>query len=83
MMLTLDNCIKNKTYKIESMSLPSETLRRLEALGMMPGSKLQVLNIKRNGTLIVYVRGTRFAIGRGISQSITVCKLNVKEGAAL
>lgn len=83
MNITLNNSIINKTYKIESMSLPSETRRRLEALGMMPGSKLQVLNTKSHGTLIVYVRGTRFAIGRGISQSIAVRELHTKEGATL
>lgn len=83
MNITLDNSIKNKTYIIESMSLPSDTLRRLEALGMIPGSKIQVLNIKNHGTLIVYVRGTRFAIGKGISQSISVREIHTKEGATL
>jgi len=63
------------TYRIEDMKLPQKTEKRLEALGMTHGTKLQVINTKDRGTMIVKVRGTRFAIGRDISGNIEVTEV--------
>ena len=46
--------------------------RRLEALGMTEGTRVSVLRKKRLGAMIVKVRGTRFAVGLGISTHIRV-----------
>ena len=45
---------------------------RLEAIGMTLQGKVSVLGSKDSGTLILKVRGARFAMGRGITQKITV-----------
>ena len=47
-------------------------MRRLEALGINSGSRLQMMNRKKNGTVIIKVRGTRWAIGRDIAGGIQV-----------
>lgn len=60
------------TYVIETISLPLQTEKRLEALGMTQGTPIKVLNKKSGGTMIVQVRGTRFALGRGITGNIQV-----------
>lgn len=70
--MTLDNGRINAVYIIESLNLPLNIEKRLEALGMTSGTQILVLNNKSHGTLIVKVRGTRFAIGRGISRNIKV-----------
>ena len=62
----------NETYTIEKIDLPLKLEKRLEALGMTEGTSILVLNAKSRGTLIVNVRGTRFALGRGITKQITV-----------
>ena len=46
------------TYVIESITLPLQTEKRLEALGMTKGTPI--------------VRGARFALGRGITKNIEV-----------
>lgn len=69
---TLDKGKKNEAYTIESMELPLKLEKRLEALGMTVGTNILVLNAKSRGTLIVNVRGTRLALGRGITKQITV-----------
>ena len=56
---------KKNSYIIEGLFLPLQTEKRLEAL---------VLNRKRSGTMIVRVRGTRFALGRGITEKIEVAE---------
>ena len=47
-------------------------LRRLQALGLNEGTSIRVLNRKRRGALILYVRGTRLAVGKHISAHIEV-----------
>jgi ferrous iron transport protein A len=42
---------------------------------MTHGTKIQVINTKDRGTMIVKVRGTRFAIGRDISANIDVTEV--------
>lgn len=70
--MTLDKGEISKNYVIEEMVLPLNVQKRLEALGMTSGTQVQVLNSKSKGTLIIKVRGTRFAIGRDISKNISV-----------
>ena len=47
-------------------------LRRLEALGILEGTRVHVLNRKRNGATIIKVRGSRWAHGNDIAQGIEV-----------
>ena len=42
-----------KQYKVESIRLPVQMEKRLEALGMTRGTEVDVLNSKSRGVLIV------------------------------
>lgn len=64
--------IIGQNYQVESMSLPDEMEKRLEALGMTKDACVFVLNKKGKGILIVKLRGTRFALGRNITKNIKV-----------
>ena len=46
--------------------------RRLQMLGMTKGTEVRILNNKKSGSIIMKVRGTRFAIGRRIAEGILV-----------
>ena len=70
--MTLNNGEINATYIVEKLYLTLHIEKRLEALGMLAGTKVEILNNKSGGTLIIKVRGTRFAIGKGISKNIEV-----------
>ncbi len=61
-----------RSYRVERIDLPIATVERLEALGMTRGTKVSVQNAKSGGVLIVKIRGTRFALGRGITRNIEV-----------
>lgn len=63
---------KNKSYEIKGLYVEEGITRRLQALGLNDGTVITVLNRKRNGALIIRVRGTRLAIGRHISSGIEV-----------
>lgn len=73
--MTLDLGQVDHLYKINTLNLSLEIAKRLEALGMTKGAKITVLNSKNHGTLIIKVRGTRFAIGRGMSGKIDVTEV--------
>ena len=62
----------NHSYVVERIDLPLQLERRLEALGIISGTVVRVLNRKEHGALVIFVRGTRFAIGRGIAENIQV-----------
>ena len=70
--MTLNDGEVNAEYIVEKICLPIHMEKRLQALGMTSGTKVIVLNNKSGGTLIIKVRGTRFAIGKGISKNIEV-----------
>ena len=70
--MTLHNGTPGGQYLVSTMALPLGLARRLQALGMTPGSQVQILRKKRKGALIVKVRGSRFALGQAISSHIMV-----------
>ena len=70
--MTLDEGAVGETYTIEQMDLPGQVEHRLEALGMTLGTGVSLLGRKDRGTVILKIRGSRFAVGRGITRRIGV-----------
>ncbi len=46
--------------------------RRLYELGLMPGTKVKVLTSCSPGPLLIDIRGSRIALGRGVTMKIMV-----------
>ena len=46
--------------------------RRLADMGLVPGTRLRVVNSQMPGPLIIDVRGSRLVLGHGMAQKITV-----------
>ncbi|MCI8597453.1 MAG: ferrous iron transport protein A [Lachnospiraceae bacterium] len=59
-------------YLIRDIQLEDKIKRRLQMLGLTEGTGVNVLNNKRSGSIIMKVRGTRFAIGKRIAEGILV-----------
>lgn len=70
--MSLFEGMKGISYEIKGLHVEEGITRRLQALGLNDGTVITVLNRKKNGALIIRVRGTRLAIGRHISQGIEV-----------
>ena len=60
------------SYIVKGIEIETTVARRLQSLGMVEGAVVDIINGKSNGTLIIKVRGTRFAIGRRIASAIMV-----------
>lgn len=59
-------------YRVLDIAEKENVQRRLEALGILSGTRVQILNQKKNGSTIIRVRGTRWALGRDIAGGILV-----------
>lgn len=70
--MTLQEGRAGARYTVGQLELPVKLERHLEALGLIEGSEITVLRKKRHGAMIIKVRGTRFAIGYGISSRIFI-----------
>lgn len=70
--MTLDKGRPGETYTVTGLELPQAVAHRLEALGMTVDTRISVLENKGRGIMVVKVRGTRFAVGRGITRKIEV-----------
>lgn len=70
--MTLYEAQKGCCYCVEGLCVEPAITRRLQALGLNDGTVVNVLNRKKQGALIVQVRGTRLALGKHISSSIQV-----------
>ena len=59
---------------VRKINLPFQVERRLQALGMTPGTQISVINRKGKGIMLILLRGTRFALGYNMTRNITVEK---------
>jgi len=71
MTVKLTDGVENNFYYVRKINLPVKTAERLEALGMIAGTEIVVLNKKRSA-MVVGFRGTRFALGREIAKNIEI-----------
>lgn len=55
---------------IKCINLEQSVKRRFEVLGMTVGSSVSIINRKKSGTMIINIRGTRFAIGKDFAKGI-------------
>lgn len=70
--MQLSEAKTGRAYVVETIDLPFEMQRHLEALGMTNKTPVSVLNRKGKGILIIKLRGTRFALGYNVTKNIGV-----------
>lgn len=68
--MTLYECAVGDTVQITKINLDEAVKRRLEILGMTGNAKVEILNRKCGGAMIIRLRGTRFALGRQFAEGI-------------
>ncbi len=68
--MTLHSAKIGKTYIVKSLELDNATKRRLEALGLTIGTRINILNRNHGGAVILMVRGSRLAVGAKIAETI-------------
>lgn len=77
MEMRLNACEKGGQYVVVNVQVNESITRRLEALGVNEGTPVHILNKKGSGSVIIKVRGTRLALGKKLSEGITVREVKV------
>jgi ferrous iron transport protein A len=72
MEMTLYDGRVDMKYIVEAFNIKDNITRRLEALGINEGTNVEILNRKKNGAMVIKVRGTRLALGKSIVEEIIV-----------
>jgi len=70
-MILLTNGTGGCEYTVRHIGLPTRAARHLEALGMITGTRLTLLQKKRTA-MVIRMRGTRYALGRTITDGVEV-----------
>jgi ferrous iron transport protein A len=74
-LLVLSNLISGEKAVIHQVSLGKTSSNRLLSLGFTPGVEILMLQNYGQGPLVVNVRGTRVALGRGEAAKIHIKKV--------
>lgn len=70
--MTLKDGSISQNYIVQELKLEQGTRRRLEALGLIQGTRIQLLNKSNDGAVVFKIRSTRLAIGNKIAESIYI-----------
>ena len=70
--MLLSQTSPGQSYRIESMNLPSTLLSHLQARGITLDARLQVLDVRITGNVVILCRASRFALGSFYTQRIQV-----------
>ena len=71
-MVSLSELLVNEKGTIHSFTIGRTETNRLASLGLTPGAQVDMTQNYGHGPLIVIVRGTRVALGRGEASKIFV-----------
>ncbi|MFP4697951.1 MAG: ferrous iron transport protein A [Eubacteriales bacterium] len=75
--MTLKDGILNKEYMISGINLSSAIKNRLQSLGLVKNTKVKIISNKLKGSMVIQVRGSRFALDNEITNKIKVKKLGL------
>ena len=73
--MLLSDAVGGKKYKISKISYGETLRKRLFDLGMTPSCVFIMINNTKKGPVLVQVRGTRVAMGRGMCKKIEVTEI--------
>jgi len=71
-MMPLSFAPQGQVLKLVSIRGGLGVQKRLTALGLTPGTEVSIITQNHDGPLILAVKGSRLAIGRGLSHHILV-----------
>lgn len=73
--LHLTEALPGKKYRIVQINGGCRLNSHLCAMGFIPYEVFSVSSVSRGGSLCIIVKGTKFAIGRGMAEKILIREL--------
>ncbi|MDO4630240.1 MAG: FeoA family protein [Planctomycetia bacterium] len=68
--MVLTKAQRGDRHKIASIQANASVSGKLAALGLIPGSEIDILQCSLHGAAIVSCKGAQFALGRGLADLI-------------
>ncbi len=78
--LSLIQANEGEEYCVTNIAGGSGAHSRLMSLGILRGQNLKLMKRGESGPLMIFVKGTKIALGRGISSKIMVSKASAGSG---
>lgn len=72
----LSEAVVGNVYNIIMPAVPQTEKDKLSKLGLLPGTKLKLVQKSYRGAVILELRGAKYALSSGLSSKIIVEKLN-------
>ena len=70
--MNLNNCLINKTYIVIELIGGSMSTQRLTHLGFIPDTPVKVIRRGWGGPMLIEIKGSRLALGRGLCNKVIV-----------
>ncbi len=70
--MPLTNIKEGVKAKLQAINGGRQLRTRLAALGLLPGTEIEVIQNSGKGPFVVSVRGSRIVIGRGMASQVEV-----------
>jgi len=70
--MSLSKVSKGQKVTIVSINLSENGVNRLSALGLVPGTRIRVIDNSLVGTSCIECRGAKLALGRGLPDYVEV-----------
>ena len=77
--MTLKESKNGKEYIVEESMLKQPQRRRLEAMGLIEGTRIRKINEALDGSIVFMVRGSRLAISKELAEDILVRDLTSED----
>lgn len=72
--VSLDTAPINKNLRICRLDAGRNAYSRLSSMGIVPGVQIKIIRRDADGPLLLEVKGTRIALGRGLGLKVMVCQ---------
>jgi ferrous iron transport protein A len=74
----LSSIPQGNLVKLSALNVGRELASRMTSLGLTPGATLQVIQNHGRGPIIINIRGTHVALGRGEAEQLIVTPSEVE-----
>jgi len=68
----LSESAQGKSYSVINIAGGRGAVRKLNNMGIVPGTDITVVQLSGSGPIVIEARGTRLAIGRGMAEKVLV-----------
>lgn len=70
--MNLNECLLNKIYIVDKIIGGSRATQRLTHLGILPDTLVKIVRRGWGGPILIEVKGSKLALGRGLANKIVV-----------